>query len=360
MTRKLGSRDWLCQEQVPLSSEGLQTLSTCNRLSVRDAEICSIQIARHSSEDICECRGQTSTFANICGNDRQPSSKSLRGPLSSMISGLTRTICSCAALRSPDGLKTMSRMLTPTCGAAKPTPSSLHQTLHCQNLYHNGMRFIGNLMMPPDLAVLCASLQVTCKSPLNSVSKMAGLLAIGPEMTNWTICSHCLPCSSSLPACFTLLLEGSALSTILHTLGQAARCVKFPSMLMFAQARAGWPRFAVFESKFAFRVSPAALSLIQPCDAAAHCLPTPPAMLPRKTAHDSEQACNPQRLKVSCSCPHLKRPSRCLIMLPRLVTFVAPTRPDKKIRHNRWLPNHDRILMSMLVQEALGRRPATT
>ncbi len=68
--------------------------------------------------------GRTSTGAKICGKERQPSSPSTRWRPMLMTRGFTSVISS--SPRRPVGLNTMSRTFTPTCGAARPTPSSLH------------------------------------------------------------------------------------------------------------------------------------------------------------------------------------------------------------------------------------------
>jgi hypothetical protein len=58
------------------------------------------------------------------GKERQPSSNTLVLFPALMTWGLTSTISSPFPF-SPASLNTISRTLTPTCGAASPTPSSL-------------------------------------------------------------------------------------------------------------------------------------------------------------------------------------------------------------------------------------------
>lgn len=66
----------------------------------------------------------TTTSPYMPGNDKHPSSNGRRGPPDEMTRGLTSTTSSSGLAASPSGLNTMRRRLTPTWGAARPTPSS--------------------------------------------------------------------------------------------------------------------------------------------------------------------------------------------------------------------------------------------
>ena len=65
----------------------------------------------------------------ILGKDKHPSSSTFASSLVLIILGLTRTTSSDFLSLLPDWLKTMRLTLTPTWGADKPTPSSLHNEM---------------------------------------------------------------------------------------------------------------------------------------------------------------------------------------------------------------------------------------
>mmetsp|Transcript_18456 Transcript_18456/g.63660 ORF Transcript_18456/g.63660 Transcript_18456/m.63660 type:complete len:207 (-) Transcript_18456:7-627(-) len=64
----------------------------------------------------------------ISGNERQPSVPATSPSDLATICGFTRTISSSHLSLLPVGLKTIRRLLMPTCGAARPTPSASYMS----------------------------------------------------------------------------------------------------------------------------------------------------------------------------------------------------------------------------------------